>query len=283
MNLYAPATADRATTTSYWPHAFGLRANPFREALDSDLFFRTRQHEEALLKIRIGIEDGHGLILLSGLSGTGKSMVSQMVLRDLAPGHETALVFVYPGMGQGPLLEAILAELDDAAPGRATRQRLGRLQEKALALHQEGRRLLVVIDEAHFLKADGLHLLRSLSNLETGRRKLVTVLLIAEPSLRKRLAAPGYAALRGRITFPVELTPMSEEESEQYIKFRLLKCGGSIDLLDQDTYAAAHAASAGIPRELNRLLHNALMEALAARHPTLNPALLHRAAHRLGL
>ena len=264
-----------------WPQTFGLRENPFRDSLDTGLFFRTRQHEEALLKIRIGIDDGHALILLSGLSGTGKTMVSQVVLRDLGPRYETAVVFVYPGMGKGQLLDTILADLGDTATGRFTQQRLGRLQQKALALHGEGRRLLVIIDEAHFLKADSLHLLRTLANLETDRNKLVTVLLIAEPVLRKRLAAPGYAALRGRITFMVDLRPMGKEESEQYIKYRLLKCGGYGEMLPPAVYAAAHELSRGIPRELNRLLYNAMMEALTSDHFTVTPALLEGVAHQL--
>lgn len=263
-----------------WPQTFGLRENPFRDSLDTGLFFRTRQHEEALLKIRIGIDDGHALILLSGLSGTGKTMVSQVVLRDLGQRYETAMVFVYPGMGKGQLLDAILKDLGDTSFGRFTQQRLDRLQ-KTLALHRQNRRLVVIIDEAHFLKADSLHLLRTLANLETDRNKLVTVLLIAEPSLRKRLAAPSYAALRGRITFVVDLQPMSKEESEQYIKYRLLKCGGYGELLTPAVYETAHTLSHGIPRELNRLLYNAMMEALTSDHFTVTPALLEDVAHRL--
>ena len=273
----------RRTPPSFsWPQTFGLRENPFRDSLDTELFFRTRQHEEALLKVRIGIDDGHALILLSGLSGTGKTMVSQMVLRDLGTRYETAMVFVYPGMGKGQLLDAILKDLGETASGRFTQQRLDQLQERTLDLHRQGRRLVVIIDEAHFLKADSLHLLRTLANLETGRNKLVTVLLIAEPSLRKRLAAPGYAALRGRITFMVDLRPMAKEESEQYIKYRLLKCGGYGEMLEPAVYETAHSLSQGIPRELNRLLYNAMMEALTSDLFTVTPALLEDVAQRLG-
>lgn len=154
------------------------------------------------------------------------------------------------------------------------------VQEKATTLHKQGKRLLVMIDEAHFLKADALHLLRTLANLETEREKLITVLLIAEPALRRRLSAPGYAALRGRITFMIELKPMSPEETEQYIKYRLLKCGGTTDLLPGRLYATIHQLSRGIPREVNRLLYNALMEALTADHQTVTSDLLHSVAEK---
>jgi len=268
-----------AAPLSGWLESFGLRQNPFRDSLDSDLFFRTRQHEEALIKLRIGIDDGHALILLNGVSGSGKTFVAQVSLRDLdRRHHETALIYAYPGMGKGVLLEALLNELGEDKPTRLTQHRLAQIQDKAMALHQLGKRLVVVIDEAHFLKADGLHLLRTLANLETEREKLITVLLIAEPGLRRRLAAPSYAALRGRITFMVELTPMTPEETEQYIKYRILKCGGKVDLLSARTYAAAHELSRGVPREVNRLLYNALMEAMTAGHQTVSPELLHAVA-----
>lgn len=267
-----------------WQESFGLRQNPFRDSLDSDLFFRTRQHEEALIKLRIGIDDGHALILLSGVSGSGKTMVAQVSLRDLdRRSHETALIYAYPGMGKGVLLEALLNELGEERPTRLTQHRLAQIQEKALALHRQGKRLVVVIDEAHFLKADGLHLLRTLANLETEKQKLITVLLIAEPGLKRRLAAPGYAALRGRITFMVELTPMRPEETEQYIKYRILKCGGKVDLLPAGSYPVIHELSRGIPREINRLLYNALMEAMTAAHRAVGPDLLRAVAEQQAL
>jgi len=270
-----------ATMHFSWQENFGLRQNPFRDSLDSGLFFRTRQHEEALIKLRIGFDDGHALILLNGVSGSGKTFVSQLSLRDLdRERHETALIFAYPGMGKGVLLEALLNELGEESPARLTQRRLAMVQEKALALHKKGKRLLVMIDEAHFLKADALHLLRTLANLETEREKLITVLLIAEPALRRRLSAPGYAALRGRITFMIELNPMSPEETEQYIKYRLLKCGGHTDLLPAHLYATIHELSGGIPREINRLLYNALMEALTANQEVVTPDLLHYVAEK---
>lgn len=244
-----------------WVKKFGFKKNPFKDTIDTDLFFRTRQHEEALVKLRIGIEDKHALLLLSGKSGTGKTLASQVVLRGLdKEKFEPVFVFVYPGMGKGALLEALLAELQVKC-GRLLQDRLSGLQAKAMSLHDEGRRLLIVIDEAHFLKADALHLLRTLSNLETEEEKLVTVLLVAEKSLRKRLNAPSYASLRSRITFFLSLDPLSREDLEQYLKFRLLKCGAAVDLLSSEIYDLAYKATGGIPREVNRLMYAGFIDA----------------------
>jgi len=263
--------------STHWAGYFGLRANPFADTIDTGLFYRTRGHEQAVVKIRLGIEDRHALILLTGVSGTGKTLVSQVVLRSLdldvfAP----ALVLVHPGMGKGPLLAEILRELQVPA-GRFVHDRLTALQDAALRLHAAGRRLVVVIDEAHFLKADALHVLRTLSNLETETEKLVTVLLVAEEALSRRLRRPSYASLRGRITFAVHLTPLSPEELEQYFKYRLLKCGGQPGMIPAEAYQAVHEASGGVPREANRLLYAACIESMTLGVP-LDAGVIRRAA-----
>ena len=267
-----------------WTQKFGLKKNPFQDTLDTDLFFRTRQHEEALIKVKIGIEDRHALILLAGQSGTGKTLVSQLVLRGLD--QETnipAFVYAYPGMGKGPLLAAILTEIGVEQPERFTHQRLRQLQEQALSLYDKGKRLVILIDEAHFLKADALHLLRTLSNLETEHEKLVTVVLVAEKSLVHRLQRPTYNSLRGRITFSVGLEPLTSMETEQFIKFRLLKCGGPVHLLDDDGYKLVHRISKGVPREINRLLYNGFIEALTSNQEALTSGIIKAAGKKIGL
>jgi len=266
-----------------WTEKFGLTRNPFKDTLDTDLFYRTRQHEEALIKIRIGIDDCHALILLTGPSGTGKTLVSQLVLRGLDPGRFVpAFVPVYPGMGKGMLLGQILSETDRGACRRLTRDRLNQLQEAALALHDKGQRLVIIIDEAHFLQADALHILRTLSNLETEQEKLVTVLLVAETALARRLQSPSYASLRGRITFAVHLSPLARAETEQFIKYRLLKCGGPAQLLTEDGYEAVHRMSGGIPREINRLLYNGFLEALSCNEPIIDKRFIENAGNKPG-
>lgn len=266
----------------HWSSQFGLKKNPFRDTIDSELFFRTRQHEEALVKIKIGIEDQHALILLSGLSGTGKTLATQMVLRALDPSAFTAaFVFVFPGMGKGALLGAILAELE-VQPARFVHDRLAQLQHQAMMLSQAGRRLVIVIDEAHFLQADALHVLRTLANLETEQEKLVTVLLVAEKNLAQRLRAPSYASLRGRITFAVSLEPLNVEELEQYVKYRLLKCGGELTVLPAEVYVLVHELSRGIPREANRLLYAGFIEAMASGG-VVSATVIAAAAGKLGL
>lgn len=253
---------------SHWASHFGLKKNPFQDTINTDLFFRTKQHEEATVKIKIGIEDRHALILLDGVSGTGKTLATQVVLRSLDSDYFTPVfVPVFPGMGKGALLGAILSAME-VDSGRLVHERLTVIQEQALKQGCDGRRLVIVIDEAHFLSSDALHCLRTLSNLETGREKLVTVLLVAEPGLAKRLASPFYASLRGRITFAVRLEPLTLEGLEQYVKYRILKCGGDpARLLSPECYVQIHGLSHGIPRDVNRLLYVSFIEAMTSGRP----------------
>ncbi|MBU0728423.1 MAG: AAA family ATPase [Proteobacteria bacterium] len=267
-----------------WPDKFGLTRNPFKDTLDTTLFYRTRQHEEALVKLRLGIYDRHALILLSGDSGTGKTIVSQAALRSLGAADVLPVfVFVHPGMGKGPLLGAILKELEVEKIARYTGDRLAQLQDAALGFYSKGQRIVVVIDEAHFLKADALHILRTLSNLETEQEKLITVILVAERSLTRRLSAPSYASLRSRITFGINLDPLTPEEAEQYVKFRLLKCGATTDLIPGDAFKVLHKLSGGIPREINRLLYNSFMEAMSGDNSLVNTDILMKADRKIGV
>ncbi len=270
--------------SSSWAEKFGLRQNPFKDTLDTELFYRTRQHEEALVKIRIGIEDNHALIMLTGQSGTGKTLLSQLVIRGLDL-HRFTPVFVpvYPQMGKGMLLAQILRETGISQKARYTHDRLELLQEKAMKLQEEGQRLVIIIDEAHFLKADALHILRTLSNLETEQQKLVTVLLVAENSLLRRLGNPSYASLRGRITFAVNLTPLTCAETEQFIKYRLLKCGGPPQLLTDEAYASVHRMSEGVPREINRLLYNGFLQALTTDQHIISAGLMEDTGSKSGI
>jgi len=241
------------------------------------------QRLDILKNVDLHLKKGE-MVAIVGASGTGKTLVSQAALKSFDLAAVTpVLIFVHPGMGKGPLLDGLLAELGKNGGARRTRDRLSLLHEQALALYQSGRRLVVVIDEAHFLAADGLHILRTLSNLETETEKLITVLLIAEEGLSRRLRKPSYASLRTRITFSVVLQPLSVPDSEQYIKYRILKSGGRLDLIPAAVYADIHRFSKGIPREINRLLYNSLIEALAASEQVLHAETVARAAAKLGL
>ena len=246
---------------------FGRQENPFTDSVNPDYFFRTAAHEEAYLRMKQCIEDDISLGLITARSGTGKTLLTQILLQELdSDKYRPALVLAYPRISRSALLRELADELDISdLPAQASLHRLiNTVQEKIFELHSEGRKPVIIIDEVHFLGGDTLHLLRTLSNIETSRKKLVTILLFGEEGILKKLDKPKYRAILSRLFVRVQLRPLNTGEVEQYVKFRSLMAGGKPNLFEKDSFAAIHKLSEGVPREINRICHNALRESAGA-------------------
>jgi general secretion pathway protein A len=138
---------------------------------------------------------------------------------------------------------------------------MDRIHSSLMELYSTGRRAVIVVDEAHFLPADQLHMVRALTNLETPQEKLCTIILLAEETFPRRLRHRRYNSLRGRIAMTSYLMPMSLSETEQYIKFRLMVGGVTEEVFEGDAYELIHSHSGGICREVSKLADSALLEA----------------------
>ncbi|MBN1515744.1 AAA family ATPase [Candidatus Sumerlaeota bacterium] len=248
---------------------YKLETHPFLDNVNPDFFFRTEAHEEAYLKMKQCIEDHISIGLTTAISGTGKTLLTQILLNELQEQPERYLpvvALVYPSISPTALLKDIARELKlEGMPKRGRVDDLvSAIQEEIMRQHERGVKIVLIIDEVHFLKAEALHTLRTLSNIETPTRKLITILLFGEETFLNRMALPGYRALFSRMFVRTHLRPLHEKETEQYIKFRLLMAGAQSDLFDTDALDAAHNVTNGIPREINRLCHNALVLAAQA-------------------
>jgi len=245
---------------------FGLSAHPFADSVNPSFFFRTEAHEEAFLAMKQCIEDNVALGLTTAISGTGKTLLTQVLLNELKDDRfHSILVLAYPGMTRSALLREIIGELGiDYAPPRATAHKLiSIIQQHIINQYLRGVRVVLIIDEVHFLQADALHILRTLSNIEVPEQKLVTVLLFGEQTFLRRLSHPTYRSIFSRMFARTELRPLRRDELEQYVKFRLLVAGGNPDLFSPGSMAPLFDRSFGIPREINRICHNSM--SIAAR------------------
>lgn len=253
----AAAFADGTSFVRY----YRLQENPFADAIDLKYYFQTAAQQKACQQMFATAQDGISLGLLTGPSGSGKTLVTQVLLEHLDPAlFKPVLVLVTPKMSKTVLLEEMVRELGVEAPPATSRELLALLHRTVVDLHRAGRKLVILIDEAHFLGADALHMLRTISNLEIPGRKLVTCLLFAEESFLRRLKHPGYASLVTRMYHRAKLGPMSPEESAQYLKYRLMAAGAPESLMDERACSAIAAAAGGIHREVNRLGYLALIE-----------------------
>ena len=263
---------------------YGLRENPFPDSVQPTYFFRTEAHADAFRSMMLSAEFKTSLGMVTGPSGTGKTLVSQMLLQNLESSKfQPVLVLVTPGISKTGLLREILAELQLPLPvGFAHVQDLFRqLSNYIMELHDQGRRLVLIIDEAHFLSTDCLHLIRTISNIETPTEKLSTCLLFGEARLAQRLEHPTYESLRNRIYLRSALEPLSIEETAQYVKFRLMTGGRLDDLFTPAALQAVHARSGGIPRSINKVAMLSLFQGALSQSPIIDEAIVQAAAKRL--
>jgi general secretion pathway protein A len=264
--------------------AYALRENPFADSVHPAFFFRTEDHSEAFRSMMLSAEFKTSLAMVTGPSGTGKTLLSQLLLEHFEPTkYEVVLLLVTPGLSKTGLLREILAELNIALPvGMGRVQDLMKLlSNHIIDTHEQGRRLVIIIDECHLLSADCLHVLRTISNVETPEEKLTTCLLFGESRLAERLEHPSFASLRNRIFLRSELRPLNMEETAQYLKYRLMTAGRLADLFTASALERMHKHSGGIPRTLNKLAMLSLIEGARRQQTMIDEAAIAEAAKRL--
>ena len=263
---------------------FGLRENPFADSVHPAFFFRTDGHADAYRSMMLAVDFRASLGMVTGPSGTGKTLVSQLLLQHFEePKHRVVLVLVTPGLSKTGLLREILSELNLALPvGIARVQDLVKLLgNHIIELHEHGQRLVIIVDECHLLSADCLHIIRTISNIETPQEKLVTCLLFGESRLAHRLEHSSYASLSNRIYMRSELNPLTAGEVAQYVKFRLMTAGRLDELFTESALAALHECSGGICRSVNKLAMLSLIEAADRRSALVDEPFVRTAAKRM--
>jgi type II secretory pathway predicted ATPase ExeA len=279
----APAIVPFAPAGDFVSH-FGLRENPFADCVHPAFFFRTDGHSEAYRSMALAVDFRASLGMVTGPSGTGKTLVSQLLLQHFEePKHRVVLVLVTPGLSKTGLLREILSELNLALPvGIARVQDLVKsLSNHIIEMHEQGQRLVIIVDECHLLSADCLHIIRTISNIETPQEKLVTCLLFGESRLAQRLGHSSYASLSNRIYMRSELRPLTAGEVAQYVKFRLMTAGRLDELFTDAALAAIHEHSGGICRSVNKLAMLSLIEAADRRVALADDDIVRTAAKRM--
>jgi len=243
---------------------FGFERIPFNDCVNPEFFYRTESHEAAFVRMMMCAKHHKAIGLVWGRSGTGKTLLAQMLLSTLDDEEFIpVLLLANPGMSTTGLLLSLINELE--IPLRAQRVGVQSLLDSVHAFlmqsYSAGKRVIIIVDEAHFLPADQLHMIRTLTNLETPQEKLCTVILFAEETFLRRLRHKRYNSLRGRIGLTSYLLPMSRAETEQYIKFRLMVAGAPGEPFDEQGYDLIHDFSGGICREVSKIADLSLLEA----------------------
>jgi len=259
---------------------FGLSEKPFAITPDPRYLYLSERHAEALAHLLYGINEAGGFIQLTGEVGTGKTTVVRTLLSRI-PQHADVAVILNPRITATEFLLTICEELGvalgDADQG-SVKQMVDALNRRLLAAHADGRRVIVIVDEAQNLSPDVLEQVRLLTNLETATQKLLQIILIGQPELRTLLDRTELRQLAQRITGRYHLSPLSREETRSYVRHRLKVAGAAGDIFTAGALSELHRLSAGIPRVINVCCDRALLGAYTRELRRVTPALVRRAA-----
>ncbi len=238
---------------------FGLQQSPFSLTPNTAFYVDLPQHHEAMEVLTTALNVGEGFIKVTGEVGTGKTMLCRKLMND-APDDWVIAYIPDPYLSPLELRWAFATELGLKHSDNINNQQLVQLLQHCLvAFAAEGKRVVLIIDEAQALPDDTLEALRLLTNLETEQRKLLQVVLFGQPELDKRLASYKFRQLRQRVSFSYLLRGMTYYEVQAYISARIDIAGVRQPLFSPGALKAIWKYSRGIPRLVNVLSHKGLM------------------------
>ncbi|MCG5524366.1 XrtA-associated ATPase [Ectothiorhodospira haloalkaliphila] len=262
---------------------FKLDRKPFQLSPDPRYFFGSRIHRRALAYLRYGLSQGEGFIAITGDVGTGKTTLVRMLFNELNDDNLIAAQIVTTQLQADDLLRmvAIAFGLEVEKDSKATI--LSRLERFLTERAREGKRMLLVVDEAQNLPPHALEELRMLSNFQVSGRPLLQSFLLGQNQFRRTLQMAELEQFRQRFLAACHLTPLSEEETREYIEYRLENSGWQRDPdFTPESFAEIHRQTEGIPRRINSLADRLLLFAFLEERHEIDDAVVRAVAQELG-
>ncbi len=261
---------------------FGLKAKPFGKTPDPEMFFVSRRHEEALARMEQAVEDRE-LLLLTGEIGSGKTTLSRALI-DRLPEQFKPCLIINPILSPNQLLRTVARRLGADAPKYFKSDLVEQVFELLFKHYQDEICPVLIIDEAHLIPSrEAFEEIRLLTNCQLDKENLLSVILIGQPELIPRLQHPVYEALRQRIGIKYHLASLLSEEIPEYLEFRLQKAGRDKNLFTAEAVELIAIHSRGIPRRINNIASNALIEGFAREARVIGPRIIEDVIKDLGL
>ncbi len=241
---------------------FGLTGSPFQLNPDPAFFYDSRGHSHALSYLKFGAHQGEGFIVVTGEIGAGKTTIVRALLEELDTSNVVAAQIVSTQLAAGELLRAILIAFGVPMAGDSKAHLISTLEAYLTSLAVQGKRALLIVDEAQNLGRESIEELRMLSNFQIGTHSLLQSFLVGQPELRNLLKSKAMEQLRQRVTASCHLTPLDCDDTRKYIEHRLHHVGwaGNPEF-SVAAYEKIHAWTAGVPRRINRLCNRLLLAA----------------------
>lgn len=239
---------------------YNLNKKPFQLNADTDFFFNSEVHGRALAYMNYGLKQGEGFVIVIGKPGTGKTMLVKELVKSFNTNDLTIGVIVSSQIGAYDLLKIIAETFHISHNGEEKSTILTKIHQFFIQQQQDGKRVLMIVDEAQNLPKDSLEELRMLTNFELNGKPLFQIFLVGQPELSGTLFLPEMEQLRQRVVATYQLKPLNAEETKNYILFRLLKAGWMQNpLFDDDIFEPICHYTKGIPRRINTLCDRVLL------------------------
>ena len=261
---------------------FEIDEDPFSITPDTRYLYQSDHHRNAFAHLLYGVADAGGFVQLTGEVGTGKTLLCRSLIAQLPEEVNLAMIF-NPRLTPLELVASICDELKVLYPvgTQSIKETVDFLNAYLLEGYRQGRRTVVVIDEAQNLSYEALEQVRLLTNLETEKQKLLQIILVGQPELRTVLAAPELKQLAQRITARYHLRPLTQDETRAYVQHRLRVAGGDERLFGGDALRELYRLSGGVPRLINVLCSRAMLAAYGADRKHIDAATMRRVASEL--
>lgn len=255
---------------------YGFSRHPFGRDLAPAQLFASRAHQEAVARIR-WLVDESGIGVITGEVGAGKTIAARAATAVLDASRHTIVYLPNPAIGGRGLHMHLVAALG-GTPRFHTAALITQTQDLLAAeTDEKNKTVVVVVDEAHLLTSDQLEQLRLATNTDMDARSPLVLVLLGQPTLRRRLKLGAFAALDQRIALRYHLDGMPVAETTAYLAHHLALAGRSDPLFSDDAIAVIHRTARGIPRAVNNLAVAALIATYAADKAIVDEAAAHTA------
>ncbi len=266
---------------SIYLNHFGLNCEPFSIVPDPGFLYPSSRHRQAVAHLKYGLDREGGFILLTGEVGTGKTTLTRTMLKRL-PAH----VRVAYVLNSKLVVTDVLASICDELSIKITKKKdlsfsktcIDALNQDLIRAHADGKKTLVVIEEAQNLSTEVLETLRLLSNLETTTQKLLHILLVGQPEFLQILAQKDQRQLNQRVVSRFHLLPLAKSEVANYVNHRLHRAGANRSLFDNAALGTLFRLTKGVPRLINLICHHSLLAAYATGAKTVSADLVKKAS-----
>lgn len=240
---------------------YGLKCKPFQINPDPAFYYASKQHRRAKAYLEYGVQRNEGFIVITGEIGAGKTTVVRGLLDSIDTSKVVTANLVTTQLDAEDTLRMVASSFGVRAKEVSKSELLMSLEAFLVNQTTQGKRCLLIVDEAQNLTARAVEELRMLSNFQLGQQALLQTFLVGQPEFRTILQSPDMQQLRQRVTATCHIGPLDQDETRGYIEHRL-KCAGASPerpSFDVPAFEAIHAASAGIPRRINLITDRLLL------------------------